>query len=861
MPRPVHLICHAHIDPVWLWTWEDGLAETLSTFRVAADFCEEHDAFVFNQNESLLYEWVETHDYTLFKRIRKLIHAGRWHIAGGAFLQPDLNGPGGESHIRQFLLGLRYFSEKFGQRPRVAYNLDSFGHPEGLPQVLAGCGFDAYLFTRPDFGTHDLPTGNFTWRDLSGAAVVARRADEAYVSHPGDERLDLETKIPTALSHYADEPTTLLLWGVGNHGGGASRHEYQQLQKIAADRPDLAFKHSTPEAFFEQAGSGEHFPNVQGEIQHSFPGCYTSMSRVKRVHRRLEGMLGQTERLAALAWWCGRRPYPDKAFAAAWRDVLFCQFHDVLTGTGTPAVEHEALARLGRAELTLRETVIATCLHPTISSRDTTATRRNDHVPIHVFNPHGHRFRGLVELDYTVAHGWIEQGEVCISSGDKTVPHQRVASANNLDTLWTPRVVVAVDLKPFEHCVLAATVTRDKTAKPGPTKLSPDALSFDGPSGRLRISRRTGLVDVLETPDGEPLVRRGAFRPVLFEDFDHSWSCGDPAVLRNAPQKAQQAHAGFRGYPWKKPSARFRLATSKEAHAVAPRAVDRAANRAAPPIRVIEDGPLRRVIEAVFVRGRSSLLRRYVFDLRHGRVFLRDHVHFQHADYMLKLEVPLAFDVHHGISQSLFSVAERKPTRHIEDRPNQRWVSAVNDEDRHVSIVNDGSFGHALSEQALYVNLLRSPPYASFGIKADDPYHGHAARPRQDQGEHEFGFEICWGVRHDAADLSRRADEFQMPPVWRAVYGQPADALTEAWPRLLATPSSVRVVALKRAESRDALVVRLLNTRPRSVRAKLHLDGRIVWAERMPSHALQTVLLQRQDNAVISENTNLVEGD
>ena len=37
--KRVHLVCNAHIDPVWLWQWEDGLTEALSTFRVAADFC------------------------------------------------------------------------------------------------------------------------------------------------------------------------------------------------------------------------------------------------------------------------------------------------------------------------------------------------------------------------------------------------------------------------------------------------------------------------------------------------------------------------------------------------------------------------------------------------------------------------------------------------------------------------------------------------------------------------------------------------------------------------------------------------------------------------------------------------------
>ena len=56
--RELHLICNAHIDPVWQWDWEEGLGTTVSTFKQAADFCDEYD-YVFCHNESILYEYVE----------------------------------------------------------------------------------------------------------------------------------------------------------------------------------------------------------------------------------------------------------------------------------------------------------------------------------------------------------------------------------------------------------------------------------------------------------------------------------------------------------------------------------------------------------------------------------------------------------------------------------------------------------------------------------------------------------------------------------------------------------------------------------------------------------------------------------
>ena len=67
----LHLICNAHLDPVWLWEWEEGAAAAISTFRTAADLCEEFDGFVFNHNEVILYQWVEEYEPALFARIQR----------------------------------------------------------------------------------------------------------------------------------------------------------------------------------------------------------------------------------------------------------------------------------------------------------------------------------------------------------------------------------------------------------------------------------------------------------------------------------------------------------------------------------------------------------------------------------------------------------------------------------------------------------------------------------------------------------------------------------------------------------------------------------------------------------------------
>jgi len=35
--RTIHLIANAHIDPVWLWDWREGLNEGIITMRTILD--------------------------------------------------------------------------------------------------------------------------------------------------------------------------------------------------------------------------------------------------------------------------------------------------------------------------------------------------------------------------------------------------------------------------------------------------------------------------------------------------------------------------------------------------------------------------------------------------------------------------------------------------------------------------------------------------------------------------------------------------------------------------------------------------------------------------------------------------------
>ncbi|MBM3475102.1 MAG: hypothetical protein FJX75_17715, partial [Armatimonadetes bacterium] len=105
---------------------------------------------------------------------------------GGWWVQPDCNIPSGESLIRQGLVGFRYVKERLGADCTVGYNVDTFGHPWTLAQLLPGMGLKHYVFFRPGPHEKDLPGGLFWWEGPDGTRTLTARPPGHYNTGPND---------------------------------------------------------------------------------------------------------------------------------------------------------------------------------------------------------------------------------------------------------------------------------------------------------------------------------------------------------------------------------------------------------------------------------------------------------------------------------------------------------------------------------------------------------------------------------------------------------------------------------------------------------------------------------------------------
>ena len=723
MAHTIHMIANAHLDPIWLWRWQEGCNEALQTFRSALDRMQETPGFVFTCSSASYYQWVEEIDPAMFLEIQQAVKEGKWVPVNGWWVQPDCNMPSGESFARHALYSQLYYYEKFGRICKTGYNVDSFGHNAMIPQLLKQGGMNAYVMMRP--GMHenpDIPQNAFWWESPDGSRVLNYRIPRGYGcsgSDSIDDNIEFYQERSEATGHGM-----MLFYGVGNHGGGPTKADLAHLvEKMKQDGfENLEF--STPDKFFEDLVQTEiDLPVWKDDLQHHASGCYSATSLVKQLNRKVEQSLYFAEAFdTAAAKQFGLAPATEK-LRKAWEDVAFNQFHDIMCGCSIMEAYDDVRDTMGHArtiadrvanramlQFTRRiDTWIPGCSDPTEEVRHRGIPREFPR-PVVIFNALG--FEREIPVQAMLMSACVEDAQRN-PIAFQNVQASRFDGPNPRDTLFTAKVPA------MGYALYWMWTDRPDAPAFAETGVQGGEFFIENEYLRAEFCAETGGI--------AKLIDKTSNRTVNAETL------AIPTVI-NDIEADTWAHGIFKFHDTK---GLMKLER----------------------IRLIEDGPVRALIEVKHSFGNSTLLQK--FSLAAGQKKLTVEAKaLWHEDFtMLKISLPLA-----GTDEiSTYEIPNgflKRPCNG-EEEPGLNWADVtVTDEagKRHgIAVMSDSKYSYDAPGTEIRLTALRNVIFADHCAKRPDREFNFT-----DEGLQRFTYAIyphegeaeCSDVVFEAAGLN-----------------------------------------------------------------------------------------------------------
>ncbi|MBQ4550070.1 MAG: alpha-mannosidase [Oscillospiraceae bacterium] len=371
-------IGHTHIDVAWWWTVAQTREKVVRSFATVLKLMEEFPSYKFMSSQPVLYYFLKQRYPELYVKIKARVAEGRWETEGGMWLEADCNLTSGESLVRQFLHGKRFFREEFQQDNRILWLPDVFGYSGALPQIMKKSGIDYFMTTKLAWNQiNRIPNDTFVWRGIDGSEVLThlitttgenQNPRESFFTtyngmlHPGS--------IMGGWERYQNKEINndiLVSYGYGDGGGGPTRNMLEtsvRMEKGIAGIPQV--RQETARTYFdelsERVKDNRRLETWEGEFYFEYHrGTYTSMARNKRGNRKSENLMMDLELLGVM-----NGDYPHEADTRLWRDIILLnQFHDILPGSSIAEVydvtkgEYEALADEVKGEIGKRLTALA----------------------------------------------------------------------------------------------------------------------------------------------------------------------------------------------------------------------------------------------------------------------------------------------------------------------------------------------------------------------------------------------------------------------------------------------------------------------------------------------------------------------
>ena len=810
----LYVMGYAHLDTEWRWEYPQVIDEYLAnTLHQNFALFEKYPHYTFNFTGSNRYRFFKEYFPQDYLKLKKYVAEGRWFPAGSSVEESDVNSPSAESIFRQVLYGNEFFRHEFGKASAEYMLPDCFGFPASLPSILAHSGVKGFSTQKLTWGSsasggpgvspEDTPVGTpfnvGVWAGPDGHSVIAALNPGSY---GGNITTDLSSDPEWVNRVNLDGNATGVFadyhyYGTGDIGGSPEESSVKTLEAILdkgeASLPPPRQRGESYRAYRERlknekgpevrVGEGplhviagnadqlflditpseaEHLERYQGEMEltnHS-AGSLSSEAYQKRWNRKNELLAGAAEEASVAAEWLGGRAYPQKRLTDAWTHLLGGQFHDIMAGTATPRAYNFAW---NDDVVTMNQLagVLSSATEAVASSMDT----QTQGAAIVVFNPLNIDREDVVEASVKFAEG-PPQGVRVVGPDGNEVPSQIEAGGADGAT----KVLFLAKVPSVGYAVYDVQASSGG-ATSGSGDLQVSEGSIENARYRMKLDENGDVSSIFDKQLNHELLSAPA-RLAFQTEAPHDW----PAWNMDWSDQ-QKPPRGYVGGPAK--------------------------------VRVVENGPVRVAIEVT----RDAEGSHFVQTIRLSAGEVGNRVEFANAiDWhtekaALKAVFPLSAENPQATyNWDVGTIARGNDYDRKFEFPSHQWFDLTDASARFgVTILSDCKYASDKpDDRTVRLTLIYTP-----GLGTGNG-HDYADQTSQDWGHHE----IVYGLAGHAADWRQSQTDWQAwqlnQPLIPFESAKHAGGLGKSFSLVKLSNSRVRVLALKKAEESDEVVVRMV---------------------------------------------------
>ena len=756
-------IGHTHIDVAWWWTVAQTREKVARSFATVLKLMEEYPNYRFMSSQPQLYAFLKERYPELYEKVKERIREKRWEPEGGMWVEADCNLTSGESLVRQFMHGKRFFREEFGVDNRILWLPDVFGYSGALPQIMKKCGIDYFMTTKLAWNQFNkVPYDTMRWRGIDGTEVLTHLITTLDVEQPVANFFTTYNGMlhPGAVMggwmRYQNKDINndiLISYGYGDGGGGPTREMLEtsvRMEKGVKGIPKVRqeFARTYFDELKDRVEGNKRLPVWEGEFYFEYHrGTLTSMGRNKRANRKSELGLMDLELLSVLAQ--DTVDYPASELDSMWKVVLLNQFHDILPGSAIREVYEVTREEYGQlaeklADMGERRRRAIAGEGDAVMIFNTTGKERDDVVSLGAFA--GEALRDDAGEVYPVQR--TENGAVAYV---KNIPSKGYKSFAVLDAV--PALVESdANAVPFR------LINERKLETPFYT------VKLDEQGMFTSVYDKENDREVIQEGHRANLFRMYEDKPIYYDNWDIDIFYTEKFWDVDQVERME----------W------------------------------------TELGPVRAVLAITRKASNSVINQEIIFYAQSRRIDFVTHVDWKEHQTLLKVHFPVAVHTDEATFDVQFGNLTRKTHQNTSwdvarfESCGQKWMD-LSEGNYGVSLLNDCKYGHSVKDSDMALTLIKS------GIEPN---------PVTDQEEHVFTYAIyphAQGWR--AAGTVAQAYKLNQP-----LLVQTGAQAGKNYSLASVDRSNVVIETIKQAESGEGIVVRMYESENSLTKAKLTVN-------------------------------------